>query len=90
MGTRTFVNNRLSFSPAKNVAHGVDIPLVLTVVALAVFGLIMLYCSRPRLDSVRFDCPVLRIWLGSRMLKTSEEVLDFYVPTAPFHPLSAD
>jgi len=45
MGTRTFVNNRLSFSPAKNVAHGVDIPLVLTVVALAVFGLIMLYSA---------------------------------------------
>ena len=45
MGTRTFVNNRLSFSPAKNVARGVDIPLVLTVVALAVFGLIMLYSA---------------------------------------------
>ena len=45
MGTRTFVNNRLSFSPAKNVVRGVDIPLVLTVVALAVFGLIMLYSA---------------------------------------------
>ena len=45
MGTRTFVNDRLSFSPAKNLARGVDIPLVLTVVALMVFGLIMLYSA---------------------------------------------
>jgi cell division protein FtsW len=45
MGTRTFVNERLSFSPVKNLARGVDIPLVLTVVALMVFGLIMLYSA---------------------------------------------
>ncbi len=45
MGTRTFVNDRLSFSPAKNLARGVDIPLVLTVIALMVFGLIMLYSA---------------------------------------------
>jgi cell division protein FtsW len=45
MGTRTFVNNRLSFAPVKNLARGVDIPLVLTVVALLVFGLIMLYSA---------------------------------------------
>jgi len=35
----------LSFSPAKNLTRGVDIPLVLTVVALLVFGLIMLYSA---------------------------------------------
>jgi cell division protein FtsW len=45
MGTRTFVNNRMTFSPAKNAARGIDIPLVLTVVALVVFGLIMLYSA---------------------------------------------
>src|SRR5512147_2670260 len=45
MGTRTFVNDRLSFSPARNLARGVDIPLVLTVIALMVFGLIMLYSA---------------------------------------------
>jgi len=45
MGTRTFVNDRLSFSPARNLARGVDIPLALTVVALLVFGLIMLYSA---------------------------------------------
>ncbi|HET9915349.1 MAG TPA: FtsW/RodA/SpoVE family cell cycle protein, partial [Anaerolineales bacterium] len=45
MGTRTFVNDRLSFSPIRNLTRGVDIPLVLTVVALLVFGLIMLYSA---------------------------------------------
>src|SRR5512144_1715212 len=45
MGTRTFVNDRLSFSPVKNLTRGVDIPLVLTVIALLVFGLIMLYSA---------------------------------------------
>jgi len=45
MGARTFVNKRMSFSPAKNLAHGVDMPLVLTVIALLVFGLVMLYSA---------------------------------------------
>jgi len=45
MGPRTFVNDRLSFSPVRNLARGVDIPLVLTIVALLVFGLIMLYSA---------------------------------------------
>src|SRR5512144_297378 len=45
MGTRTFVNDRLSFSPLKSLTRGVDIPLVLTVIALMVFGLIMLYSA---------------------------------------------
>jgi cell division protein FtsW len=45
MGTRTFVNGRVSFSPAKNAARGIDLPLALTVLALIVFGLIMLYSA---------------------------------------------
>jgi cell division protein FtsW len=47
MGTRTFVNERTTFSPAnaKRLARGVDIPLILSVVALVVFGLIMLYSA---------------------------------------------
>jgi cell division protein FtsW len=45
MGSRTFVNDRLSFSPARNLARGADVPLILTVVALIVFGLIMLYSA---------------------------------------------
>ncbi|HEX9837948.1 MAG TPA: putative peptidoglycan glycosyltransferase FtsW [Anaerolineales bacterium] len=48
MGTRTFVNDRSAFAssskPARS-ARSVDIPLVLTVIALAVFGLIMLYSA---------------------------------------------
>ena len=48
MGTRTFVNERSAFPPSRNPARGkrsVDIPLILTVIALAVFGLIMLYSA---------------------------------------------
>ncbi len=48
MGTRTFVNNRSGFWPFRDSvrrARGVDMLLVLTVVALAVFGLIMLYSA---------------------------------------------
>jgi len=45
MGARTFVNDRLTFSFTRNWARSVDIPLLLTVVALLVFGLIMLYSA---------------------------------------------
>ena len=45
MGTRTFVNNRAAFSPARKLARGFDMPLVLTVVTLAIYGLIMLYSA---------------------------------------------
>jgi cell division protein FtsW len=48
MGTRTFVNNRSGFWPFRDKTRrrrGVDVLLVLTVVALVVFGLIMLYSA---------------------------------------------
>ena len=48
MGTRTFVNNRSGFWPFRDMTRrtrGVDVLLVLTVVALVVFGLIMLYSA---------------------------------------------
>ncbi|MEW6084750.1 MAG: putative peptidoglycan glycosyltransferase FtsW [Chloroflexota bacterium] len=45
MGERTFVNDRFRFSLSKNIARGLDVPLLLTVVALVVFGLIMLYSA---------------------------------------------
>ncbi len=45
MGTRTFVNERVTFSSGKNPGRSIDIPLALTVVALVVFGLIMLYSA---------------------------------------------
>lgn len=44
MGARTFVNDRLSFS-SRNLRRGVDMPMLLAVVALLVFGLIMLYSA---------------------------------------------
>ena len=48
MGTRSFVNNRSSFWPFKGYtkrARGTDTLLLLTVIALVVFGLIMLYSA---------------------------------------------
>ncbi|MCI0555005.1 MAG: putative lipid II flippase FtsW [Anaerolineae bacterium] len=48
MGTRTFVNNRSGFWPFRGPtrgARGTDMLLMLTVVALMVFGLIMLYSA---------------------------------------------
>jgi cell division protein FtsW len=45
MGTGTLVRNRTSFSPAKKLARRFDMPLVLAVIALMVFGLIMLYSA---------------------------------------------
>jgi cell division protein FtsW len=48
MGTRTFVNNSSGFWPfrdKKRRTRSVDVLLVLTVVALVVFGLIMLYSA---------------------------------------------
>ncbi|HEX6270515.1 MAG TPA: putative peptidoglycan glycosyltransferase FtsW [Anaerolineales bacterium] len=47
MGTRTLVEDRMSFSSKTMArgARGVDIPMILTVTALAVVGLIMLYSA---------------------------------------------
>jgi cell division protein FtsW len=45
MGTRTFVNDRVAYAPTKKLMHGVDIPMLLTAIALMVFGLIMLYSA---------------------------------------------
>jgi cell division protein FtsW len=45
MGSRTFVNDRFRFSLSKNLARGLDVPLLLIVIALVVFGLIMLYSA---------------------------------------------
>lgn len=45
MGSQTFVNDRFRFSLSKNIGRGLDVPLLLTVIALSVFGLIMLYSA---------------------------------------------
>ncbi len=43
MGAGTFVNERVSPVAGRPARRTVDMPLMLTVIALIVFGLIMLY-----------------------------------------------
>ncbi len=73
MGTRTFVNERLTFSPAKRLGRGMDIPLILAVVALVVFGLIMLYSASFDFSFNEFGSPTYMFsrqvrWLGVGIL----------------------
>jgi cell division protein FtsW len=73
MGTRTFVNERMTFSPAKKLARNVDIPLILAVVALVVFGLIMLYSASFDFSFNEFGSPTYMFgrqvrWLGVGIL----------------------
>lgn len=69
MGTRTFVNDRATFSPVKKPARSIDIPLVLVVIALVVFGLIMLYSASFDFSFNQFGSPTYMFmrqvkWLG--------------------------
>ena len=69
MGTRTFVSERVTYSPAKKLARRVDIPLILAVVALVVFGLIMLYSASFDFSFNEFGSPTYMFgrqlrWLG--------------------------
>jgi len=73
MGTGTLVNNRVSLSSVKKRARGVDIPLMLTVVALVVFGLIMLYSASFDFSFNEFGSPTYMFsrqvkWLGVGLL----------------------
>ena len=73
MGTRTFVNERMTYSPAKRPGRGVDIPLILAVVALVVFGLIMLYSASFDFSFNEFGSPTYMFarqvrWLGVGIL----------------------
>jgi cell division protein FtsW len=73
MGTGTLVNNRVSLSSVKKRARGVDIPLILTVVALVVFGLIMLYSASFDFSFNQFGSPTYMFtrqvkWLGVGLL----------------------
>lgn len=45
MGARAFVNNRMSVPVSRNRRRGADLPMILVVIALLVFGLIMLYSA---------------------------------------------
>jgi Bacterial cell division membrane protein len=73
MGTGTLINNRLSLSSVKKRARSVDIPLILTVVALVVFGLIMLYSASFDFSFNQFGSPTYMFtrqvkWLGVGLL----------------------
>ena len=73
MGTRALVNDRMSFAPAKKVKRGVDILLILAVVALVVFGLIMLYSASFDFSFNIFGSPTYMFarqvrWLGLGIL----------------------
>src|ERR1044071_1274175 len=72
MGTGTLVNNRLSLPSVKKRAR-VDIALILTVVALVVFGLIMLYSASFDFSFNQFGSPTYMFirqvrWLGLGLL----------------------
>jgi cell division protein FtsW len=69
MGARTFVNDRLSFSFSKNWRRGVDMPMLLVVIALLVFGLIMLYSASFDFSFKEYDSATYMFsrqvkWLG--------------------------
>jgi cell division protein FtsW len=73
MGTGTLVNHRVSLSSVKKRTRGVDIPLMLTVVALVVFGLIMLYSASFDFSFNEFGSPTYMFsrqvkWLGVGLL----------------------
>src|SRR5215211_2962465 len=73
MGTRTFVDDRVKISPVKRPRRGVDIPLILAVVALVVFGLIMLYSASFDFSFNEFGSPTYMFirqlrWLGIGIL----------------------
>ena len=68
MGTGTLVNNRLALSSVKKRAR-MDVPLMLTVVALVVFGMIMLYSASFDFSFNQFGSPTYMFvrqarWLG--------------------------
>ena len=73
MGTGTFVDHRLAYSPVKKTARGVDLLLILAVVGLVVFGLIMLYSASFDFSFNQFGSPTYMFarqmrWLGVGLL----------------------
>ena len=72
MGTSTLVNERMKYSPVRRLSR-VDIPLILAVVALVVFGLIMLYSASFDFSFNEFGSPTYMFsrqvrWLGLGIL----------------------
>ena len=84
MGTRTFVNERVTFSPAKRLGRGVDVLLILAVVALVVFGMIMLYSASFDFSFNEFGSPTYMFgrqlrWLGiGILLATGLSLFDYH------------
>jgi len=69
MGARTFVNERTSFSRSRASRRGVDMPMLLVVIALIVFGLIMLYSASFDFSFNEYGSPTYMFsrqmrWLG--------------------------
>jgi cell division protein FtsW len=84
MGTRAFLNERVPFTTAKRLQHSMDIPLILTVVALVVFGLIMLYSASFDFSFNMFGSPTYMFsrqvrWLGlGILLAVGLSVFDYH------------
>lgn len=73
MGARTFVNKRVSFSVSRNRRRGADLPMILVVIALLVFGLIMLYSASFDFSFNEYGSPTYMFsrqvrWLGLGIL----------------------
>jgi cell division protein FtsW len=66
MGTRTFVNDRTSFSSTRVSRRDVDMPMLLVVIALLVFGLIMLYSASFDFSFNEYGSPT---YMFSRQIK---------------------
>jgi len=66
MGARTFVNDRTSSSSTRVSRRGVDMPMLLVVIALLVFGLIMLYSASFDFSFNEYGSPT---YMFSRQIK---------------------
>ena len=69
MGARAIVNDRASNSFTRNLRRGVDMPMLLVVIALLVFGLIMLYSASFDFSFIEYDSPTYMFirqvrWMG--------------------------
>jgi len=69
MGVGPFVEKTVPQTPASRLARSIDMPLLVIVVALIVFGLVMLYSASWDFSRAAFDDPMYMfnrqvIWLG--------------------------
>ena len=69
MGVGPFVEKTVPQTPASRLARSIDMPLLVIVVALVVFGLVMLYSASWDFSRAAFDDPMYMfnrqvMWLG--------------------------